>query len=340
MSKQFFFKGFFALMCVIFITSCNNDNNNEDIASASTYEEIVAVANKNEGTVTLIDANTNQIKNTISISGSELMYVVYVSTNDKLYVGDRAGKKIHIINPKTKVIENAITVGNGVFHMWADKKGKQLWVNNAGDKTTSVIDLTTNKVIKTINIGMTPHDVFVTEDGTKAYVSVFNNDSSKPDMVYKYNTSDFTKTNEVEVGKDPHLFHFSTTDELYVPCQSGELYKLNGTDLSIINKNNYAGVHGIFPSPDYKTLYLSDLPGSKLYSFDTKNNTLFTSPLAINTPTPHNLVVNSNGNKLFVTHKGKNVSIYTIKNGALTLEETLNTGSNPFGLTYYKRKVK
>ena len=172
---------------MIFLASlfigCNKD---DDDNTSKVYEERVVVANRGGGSISFIDATTNIVTNTLSIPESEPMYVVYVSAKDKLYVGDRLAKKIHVINPQTKAIENEITVGNGVFHMWADGHGKQLWVNNDIDNTISVIDLNTNMVIQTINVSMKPHDVFLTKDATKAYVSVLNSDATMPDKIFMY----------------------------------------------------------------------------------------------------------------------------------------------------------
>ena len=56
--------------------------------------------------------------------------------------------------------------GRGVFHMWADYRGRQLWVNNDIDKTTTVIDPSTLEVLATVPtpadlvaMGGKPHDV-------------------------------------------------------------------------------------------------------------------------------------------------------------------------------------
>lgn len=322
----------------LLLTSCNNDNTETIIPT--TYEEIVVVANRGAGTISFINATTNQVTGTVSIASSEPMYVVYVPTKDKIYVGDRAGKKVHIINPKTKAVENAITVGNGVFHMWADGLGKQLWVSNDVDNTISVIDLSTDTVVQTINVGMKPHDVFLTKDATIAYVSVVNSDASMPDKVYSYFTSNYAKIGEVNVGKDPHLYHLPNSNRLFVPCQSGQLYTLNGSTLSIISNNAFEGAHGIFASPDQSTIFMSNISGQKLYSINASTISINGSAVNATVVTPHNIVVNEAGNKMFVTHSGgtaNTVSIYSINGNAIGTGSSITTGTNPFGLAYYKR---
>lgn len=329
-----------ALLATLFTSCSSNDYYYSD--SPKIYEEKVVVANRGAGSVSFIDATSNQVS-TLAISGSEPMYVVYVPTKDKIFVGDRAGKKVHIINPQTKAVESSITVGNGVFHMWADGMGKQLWVSNDIDNTISVIDLNTNTVVKTINVGMKPHDVFLSKDATKAYVSVFNADAAMPDKVYMYSTSDYSKTGEANVGKDPHLYHLPNTNKLFVACQSGQVYALNGSNLSVISNNAFTGAHGIFLSADQNNVFVTNITGQQLYSINAVTGMQNGMPLMALSTTPHNIVVNEDGNKMFVTHSGgaaTAVSTYTINGTSLTAGTTITAGTNPFGLAYYKREVK
>ncbi|MDI9311323.1 MAG: YncE family protein [Limnohabitans sp.] len=330
----------FLLSFIIF--SCNDDNDSVQETPITVYEEIIAVANRASSSISLIDANSNRVLNTISITGSEPMYIVYSQSKNKLYVGDRAAKKIHVINPSTKTVETSITVGNGVFHMWADGAGNKLWVNNDSDNTISVIDLNTNTVIQTINIGMKPHDVFVTKDGTKAYVSVFNSDATMPDKIFLYNATTYAKVTEANVGKDPHLFHLPTSNKLYVPCQSGQIYTLNGDDLSQISNTNFVGAHGIFASANQSTLFVTNISGAQLYSVNPTNTTINGTALSTSVSTPHNIVINEAGNKLFVSHSGataNKVTVYSINGTSLSASGTIDVGTNPFGIAYYKRKI-
>lgn len=341
MTKSKLIIGAKMLLLATFFIGCDKDDDNNTLEK--TYEERVVVANRSGGSISFIDASTNVVTNTISIAGSEPMYVVYSPSKDKLYVGDRLGKKVHIINPQTRVVESAITVGNGVFHMWADGQGKQLWVNNDVDNTISIIDLNTNTVVQTINVGAKPHDVFLTKDATKAYVSVFNSDASMPDKIFMYSTSNYTKTGEVNVGKDPHLYHLSNTNRLFVACQSGQVYTLNGNDLSVIANNPFTGAHGIFATPDQNNVFVTNISGGELYSINALSNTQNGTPLSTSVSTPHNITVNEAGNKMFVTHSGStanSVTTYSINSGKLTAGSTVTTGTNPFGIVYYKREVK
>ena len=331
------------LFLSLFFISCSDDDDKGG-GDEITYEEIIAVANRGAASISFVNASTNVVESTLSISNSEPMYVVYVPSKDKLYVGDRAGNKVHVVNLETKTVENTIDVGNGVFHMWADGSGNNLWVNNDTDKTTSVIDLNTNTVKKTISLGIKPHDVFVNKDGTRAYISVLSEKTEVVDSIYMYSATTFEKMAARAVGKDPHVFHLSNSNELFVPCQSGVIYKLEGNTLDEISNLPLEGTHGVFSAVDQSKLYVANIKGSQLYTINTSDNSLIGEPVATSGKTPHNIVVNEAGNKIFITHSGAAANMLSTYNvtsdGTVTADKEVVVETNPFGIAYYKREKK
>lgn len=325
------------LSIAIVIYGCKKDEEPDPV-----YEEVVAVANRAGASVSFVNAVDNTVISTLEIPGSEPMYAVYVPAKDKLYVGDRANNKVLVIDPATKTVESSITVGEGVFHMWADGQGNQLWVNNDIDYTTSVINLSDNSVGALVNIPLKPHDVFVNDAGTMAYVSAFSGDPNVVDSVYAFSTSTYQLMAEAGVGKDPHLFHVNSRDKLYVPCQSGTVFSLNSTDLSESNSVAIDGSHGIFGAPDGNYVYVADIVDKQLYTIDPSTDATVGSPLTTTDDKPHNLAVNEGNDKLFVTHSGataNTLSIYGLESGGITSQTILELDTNPFGLAYYKRLV-
>ena len=320
---------------LIFTFACNKDNN-----EVLEFQERVVVANRADASLSFIDTKTDEVLKTLTIPNSEPMYVVYVPQTDKIYVGDRSQNMVHVIDPKTESLEKSISVGNGVFHMWADGQGKQLWVNTDTDKSVAVIDLSSETVIQTINLGIKPHDIFVTEDATKAYISILNPDVSLPDSIYAFSTANYAKIGATAVGKDPHVFHLSNSNKLYVACQSGQLIALNGNDLSELSNESFTGVHGIFATPDQNNLVVANISDAQLYSINAANNSMNGTPLSTSAAKPHNIVINAAGDKIFVTHSGgtaNTVSIHSLNDGTITTEGSITIGTNPFGLAYYKR---
>ena len=337
--KNYLIKPLKLKLCALSLIAVASCSDNDIPNVPETYEEKIVVANRGAGSISFIDAANNNVSKTLSIPNSEPMYVVYVPQNDKLYVGDRVGKKIHVVNPKNQHVETSINAGNGVFHMWADGQGKELWVTNDIDNTISVINLATNTITNTITVDLKPHDVFLTKDGTTAFVSVFTT-SSTVDKVYKYSLSSHTKTGEVSVGKEPHLFHLPNSNTLYIPCQSGKLYLVNPNTMNITAEKDYAGAHGIFASPDQSKIFISNVTGNQLFSINsTSGDQISMSATSI---IPHNITANGNGDKIFVTHSSleNKVSVYNVNPaGVLSNSGSFNVGTNPFGIVYYKRKT-
>lgn len=330
-----------SLFALIITFSCKDDNNTPSL----TTQERVLIANRGGGSITIIDAVTNNIIDSIKItspSKGEPMYIVYADS--KVFVGDRANKVVRVYNPANFAEIKTIACGNGIFHMWADPQAKQLWVNNDIDNTITVIDIPTLTVKSTINIGIKPHDVILSKDGNSAFVSIFSGNAD-PDSIFKYSTSTFAITAKKAVGKDPHVS--VTNDKLYVANQSGTVMIFNQSDLSSV-KTPLAipNAHGAFMSHDFSHFYVTNIAGGGtdgLMAINTTSNEIITAATA-NTPvaTPHNIVINSNSTKLFVTHSGASataVTIYSLAGAGAkpTLIKTLTTGLNPFGLAYYKR---
>ena len=328
-----------AATALLYLTACDSDDESGAPTTPPT-EEVVAVANRAGGSVTFFDAVDDVSLGTLEIAGAEPMYVVYVPATDRLYLGDRAQDLVHVIDPDTRAVEAAIPVGEGVFHMWADGRGERLWVNNDVDNTTSVIDLAANAVVATVEVGVKPHDVFADASGTTAYVSVRAGDEAVADSVFAYSASTFERLAARAVGEDPHLYHLPADNRVYVPNQSGQLLALDGADLAEVDRLDVPGAHGIYPSPDGRFLFVTNLPGGELYGVDARDLTLVGDPLASPIPIPHNVAVNAAGTKAYVTHSGASadqVTVYDVSGGALALSDSLTAGGNPFGLAYYRR---
>lgn len=320
------------LLPIVFLSSCKKIN-------PKNLEETVVVANRGSQSVSFINAKTDQVISTLTIPGSEPMYVVYSTSTDKVYVGDRAQNKVHIIDPDAKTVTGSISVGNGVFHMWADGYGNTLWVNNDIDQTTSIIDLATNTVLQTINIGVKPHDVFVTEDGTRAYVSTIEPELTSPDSVILYDAKTYQRLAARAVGKDPHLFHLKKRNRLVVPNQSGTIFVLDGNSLNPIQQITAPGAHGIF-SRKPGNVYITNISGAELYNLNGNSNQLLGSPTTTPVAIPHNATVNALNKKLYVTHSGAaadKLTVYDLNGANITLKTTLTLGTNPFGIYYYVR---
>lgn len=81
----------------------------------------------------------------------------------------------------------------------------------------------------------------------------------------------------------------------------------------------------------------------QIFSANTCTGTSNGSPLNTPIATPHNIVLNEAGNKIFVTRSGSaanTVSTYSVNATTLSPSTTITVGNNPLGITYYKREIQ
>jgi YVTN family beta-propeller protein len=314
----------------------------------------VVIANRASGTISVIDAQTDELIGTYALpmdegdSLPEPMYVVFTPVKGRVFVGDRANDRVVVFDARDFGIEATVEAGAGVFHMWADGRGKQLWVNNDVDKTTTVIDPGTLQVIASVPTpadlvaaGGKPHDVIVDPFGRFAYVTVLGLPGPH-DYVIQYSTGTFEEINRAPVGKDPHVSLMRTNTQLFVPSQNSDVVVVLDLDtLEHVADITVPGAHGAAMTRDGNVFYTTNLPGGgtdALFAIDARSNTVID---AVDTPypVPHNIALTPSGHKLFITHSGgtaDRVTIYTTSDSdpVPVLAGEVTVGLNPFGLTY------
>ncbi len=323
-------------------------------ANGPTHGKIV-VANRGSGDISVIEARTGTLITTIDLPQApgenlpEPMYVVYTRVGDQFFVGDRANDRVVAFDADDYSVIGTVPAGEGVFHMWADFRGRQLWVNNDIDNTTTVIDPSTLTVLATVPTpadlvaqGGKPHDVILDPKGRIAFVSVLGLPGEN-DYVIQYSTATFLETGRAAVGKDPHLSVSPRNRLLYVPTQgSNAVYILNRNTMAVVDVLAVPGAHGAGMSYNGKTFYTTNLPGGgtdALFTIDTRTNAVIgeavDSPYAV----PHNIALTPFPDKLYVTHSGgtsDKVTFYNVSSSdpIPVLAGEVTVGLNPFGLSY------
>jgi DNA-binding beta-propeller fold protein YncE len=313
----------------------------------------IVVANRQSGTISVIDAGNDKLLDTVALPPGALtpepMYVVNTPAKNRVWVGDRANNRVVVFNGNDFSVETVLATGQGVFHMWADQVGRQLWIVNDIDRTVTVVDGQKLEVLATVPMPndpilaeAKPHDVTLDPLGIYAYVT-FLNVPGPSDVVVQFDTQTFLETNRALVGKDPHLSFNAKNDEIYVPCQnSNAVFVLDAVTLALVDLLPIPGAHGAITSTNSRQFFTTNLPGggtAAIYGVNTKNNTVLLPPPDTSFPVPHNLALTPNGKKLYVTHSGPNdqVSVFkTSKDGPPKLLRTVTVGSNPFGLAHVR----
>lgn len=315
----------------------------------------VVVANRNSGSISILDAGDGDLIATIPLPQAqgenlpEPMYVVYTRTGDQFFVGDRANDRVVAFDADTFSLLGTIPTGQGVFHMWADPRGRQLWVNNDIDNTSTVFNPATYEVLATVAsppdlvaMGGKPHDVILDPQGNFAYVTVLGL-SGESDYVVQYSTETFEEVGRAAVGKDPHVSLTQRNGLLYVPSQgSNAVYVLDRLTMELVDILDIPGAHGAGMAFSGKYFYTSNLPGGgseALYIIDTNTGTILGEPTDAPYAVPHNIVLTTEMDMLFLTHSGPTsdkVTFYSVGASDPTpiLVGEATVGFNPFGLAF------
>ncbi len=354
-----------ALAAVVFgVAGCSNEATAPDADKNLSSQEMpatdrhhpgerVVIANRASGTISVIDARTDEVVGTYALPSSdgepapEPMYVVSVPRYGRVFVGDRANDRVAVFNARTFDVEGMVPAGAGVFHMWADARGRQLWVNNDVDNTTTVIDLRTLTVRATVPtpadlvaMGGHPHDVILGPLGVLAYVTVLGV-SGDNDYVVQFSTHSLQETGRAPVGKDAHLSLTRRNRWLYVPCQNtNQVIVLNRFTMQPRTDIAVPGAHGAGMTHSGRWFYTTNISGGgtdAISTINTRTNTLAGDPVDSPYPVPHNLALTRNDRKLYLTHSGgtsDKVTVYRIHGHDPTPQYVgeVTVGLNPFGL--------
>lgn len=147
------------------------------------------------GSLSIVDTGNNQILSTTSLAGFTNLFVLQAHpSSDLLYALNSkvSGSEVVVIDVSgaTPTITSRITVGANSKSMAISPDGTRLYVGNNGstDNSVSIVNTTTNTLVATLaapNAPTTagarldaPWGIVVSPDGSKVYVSYYDDDNS------------------------------------------------------------------------------------------------------------------------------------------------------------------
>lgn len=328
-------------------------------AFASLPSTYMAVANRSDSSISLIDTTTDQVVKTISSQSLgyefEPMYASHVSGAEVFVVGDRKNNELMIFDDRSGELLKRQPLSAGVFHQWAKPGDTLAVVATDIEKGADLIDIQRdgNGDIKTQKVSFRlsgehqngkPHDVVI--DAAYFYLTIHDTNTKgiNIDKVLKVSRKTLEVVAHHVFSPDVHVGLPQNSPYLLVAEQSGKVNFLTRQNMKIVKTVKMVpGAHGIYWNPEGTQIYsaniASDGPNS-LYSISNQQlgSAQLVETLDSGFSKPHNIAVDFVAQRLYLTHSGANdvVSVYDIQNGTQLLG-TIQTGANPFGIGFIKR---
>ncbi|PSR54526.1 hypothetical protein AHMF7605_13900 [Adhaeribacter arboris] len=313
MNKNLFNQSVLIGFCLssIFLTSCTDDDSNGgNTVPKGTYEKGVFVVNegnfqKGNGAISFFDKQNKTVIADVfrTENNRPLGDVVQSATihNDRTYVVVNNSNKIEIADANTF---KSLGVINDLqlprYLVVANNKGYVTeWVSFSGNGRVSVIDLTTNTIIKSLEVRKLPekliavnNKIYVTNSGDNT-ISVINP------------TTDAIETT-LTVGDSPNSLAVDAANKLWVLCGG---------------QKNY--------NPDYSINENTSTPGSLIRINLATNAIEATLTFTSKTQSPEDLMVNGSKNKLYYRYSGK---VFQQEIASTTLNSAAFLNRNFYGI--------
>ncbi|MEM8526541.1 MAG: T9SS type A sorting domain-containing protein [Bacteroidota bacterium] len=287
--------------------------------------QLAYIPNLGDGTVSVIDVNTDQVMTTITTEGAP--FAVAISpNNDKVYITDITTNSLIEIDVATNTVARTVAVGATPFGVAVNPQTGTIYVANFSSGNISVIDPITFATIATLSSGFRPYGI-----------------AHHPMKDTVINTN-FSGNNLSIIGKNGVLR--GATPLGLSPV--GVTYSADGTKVYATNfgwdsiselDGNTLATNRLFPAGDAPFGVALNSDGSKLYVSNENSDDVS----VINTTTgfmeasipvggiPSGISVSPDDTKVYVTSREEN-SVYVINTTTNTVTTTISVGNDPRGL--------
>ncbi len=231
---------------------------------------------------------------------------------------DTLNSKLFLIHPAHGHVMSTIPVSGWTHHQAITPDGRYVLSTHGLRGYISVVDLETNKVIKTIETGPVPNYTLITKDGKRAFVSNTGNNS-----ISEIDISSWKVMRKLESGPAPEHMVFSA-DESRIYVTNPRAGKVSVIDVnsgkSIDSYLIGKGTHGLDIGDDGRTLFISSKKGEILVAIDTSNGTKRELKLS---PAPYHLNTIRGTGKVYVSSRKKPV-IWVVDQKTLKVTATIH----------------
>ncbi|MEA3458534.1 MAG: beta-propeller fold lactonase family protein [Candidatus Thermoplasmatota archaeon] len=283
--------------------------------------EYIYVTNEEDDTVSVIDAYSNNVIDTISV-GDRPGGITANPSGSRAYVANKSDNTVSVIDTATKTVTTTIAVGIDPEGIAINPAGSLVYVLNVHGNNASVIDTSSNTVSATILLGNEPWGITVNPSGNHAYAT-----NDMDDTVSVIDTVNNTVIATIPVGDGP----------LGIAVNPGgtEAYVANESDntVSVIDTATYTvtrtipnvGMTGIAVNPAGTEVWTGN--GEDLVLIDSNNYMVIHT---IKTGSGYDCIAfNNSGSRVYVTNEYAN-TVSVIDTASNSVIKTIPVGRSPF----------
>jgi YVTN family beta-propeller protein len=198
--------------------------------------------------------------------------LAYLPGKNWLYAANRGTgpgpSNVVVFDMKTRTILTRIPVEINPYQLVFTPDGHRLFVSNWASQSVSVIDTATNKVIRTIRVGMNPNDLKLSADG-RLFVACSNDNT-----VHVIDTRTLEVVERLSTTLTPMAPEGSTPDALTIDDARHLLYVANADNNSLtvihIENRTHSTVAGFIPTGWYPSALALTDHGRNLYIGNAK----------------------------------------------------------------------
>lgn len=296
------------------------------------------VSNERDGTVTVIDTNTDRVVSTINV-GARPRGIRASPDGKRIYVAISFSSqqtpgtinKIAAIDRDTGKVVAQYDAGPDPEQFAVSNDGRRLFISNEDAGTASIVDTSSGKVVSTVVVGIEPEGVTISPDGRWVYVTA---ETSNTVSVID------TQNNEVVatfmVGARPRDAAFSPDGtRAYVTAELGR-------SLSVIDTRTHAVVKtvelpradgvkpmGVVVSHDGQRVYVANGRANSIYVIDAPTDKVIgTIPVGQRV---WGLAITRDGKKLYAANGNSN-DVSVIDTATNAVVATVKAGDGPWGI--------
>lgn len=324
--------------------SQKNTENTNDVQIETEVKQYYFTANEG-GSISKIDATTNEVVKTIEVEG--IVHNVQVSADGKTLAATVVPTMHHgssnddsmkmkgqvlFFDTETNELLKSIDVGNHPAHVVFSDNGKNVLVTNNEDDNISVIDIENYTLKGTIDTGHGPHGFRISQDSEKAYIANMGEDT-----VSVINIESMKEERKITVGATPVTTGITSDEKVLVATLNQEnmlvivdlgtdqVEKIevgNGPAQVFIDVNNqfaYVANQGTEASPSHSVSVVELASRKVVATIETGKGS-------------HGVVTSTDNKRIYVTNMFDN-TVTVIDKEQNKVIDTIEVGQTPNGIS-------